>query len=101
MLASLLSGALWLHVATLIGAPVSTSHSVVGGIMGAGMAAAGMSAINWHFLLGIVASWVVSPLMGALIAMFFLMLIKKTIAYKEDKKNAALKVVPYLVALMS
>ncbi len=101
MLASLLSGALWLHVATLIGAPVSTSHSVVGGIMGAGMAAAGMSAVNWHFLSGIVASWVVSPLMGALIAMFFLMLIKKTIAYKEDKKSAALKVVPYLVALMS
>ncbi len=82
MLASLLSGALWLHVATLIGAPV-------------------MSAVNWHFLSGIVASWVVSPLMGALIAMFFLMLIKKTIAYKEDKKSAALKVVPYLVALMS
>lgn len=101
MLASLLSGALWLHVATLIGAPVSTSHSVVGGIMGAGMVAAGMSAVNWHFLSGIVASWVVSPLMGALIAMFFLMLIKKTIAYKEDKKSAALKVVPYLVALMS
>ncbi|GAA8426346.1 inorganic phosphate transporter [Helicobacter pylori] len=101
MLASLLSGALWLHVATLIGAPVSTSHSVVGGILGAGMAAAGMSAVNWHFLSGIVTSWVVSPLMGALIAMFFLMLIKKTIAYKEDKKSAALKVVPYLVALMS
>ncbi|CAK00447.1 inorganic phosphate transporter [Helicobacter acinonychis] len=100
MLASLLSGALWLHVATLIGAPVSTSHSVVGGVIGAGIAAAGASVVNWSFLLGIVASWVVSPLMGALIAMFFLMFIKKTIAYKEDKKSAALKVVPYLVALM-
>ncbi|AFI05893.1 inorganic phosphate transporter [Helicobacter cetorum] len=101
MLAGMLSGALWLHVATLVRAPVSTTHSVVGGVMGAGIAAAGISVVNWNFLLGIVASWVVSPVMGGVIAMLLLMLIKKTIAYKEDKKSAALKVVPYLVALMS
>ncbi|WP_104747489.1 inorganic phosphate transporter [Helicobacter cetorum] len=101
MLASMLSGALWLHVATLLGAPVSTTHSVVGGVMGAGIAAAGVSVVNWNFLLGIVASWVISPVMGGLIAMLLLILMKKTIAYKEDKKSAALKVVPYLVALMS
>ena len=47
MLAALLSAALWVNLATWIGAPVSTTHSVVGGVMGAGIAAAGFAAVNW------------------------------------------------------
>ena len=47
MMAALLSSALWVNLATWIGAPVSTTHSVVGGVMGAGIAAAGLAAVNW------------------------------------------------------
>jgi len=47
MMAALISSALWVNLATWIGAPVSTTHSVVGGIMGAGIAAAGFAAVNW------------------------------------------------------
>ena len=63
-----LAGALWINLATWIGAPVSTTHSIVGGVMGAGIAAAGFAAVNWSTMGAIVASWIISPLMGGLIA---------------------------------
>ncbi len=47
MMAALISSALWVNLATWLGAPVSTTHSVVGGVVGAGIAAAGLSAVNW------------------------------------------------------
>jgi inorganic phosphate transporter, PiT family len=68
MMAALISSALWINLATWIGAPVSTTHSVVGGVMGAGIAAAGLWAVNWFTMSGIAASWVISPLMGGVIA---------------------------------
>lgn len=101
MMAALLSGALWVHLATAINAPVSTTHSIVGGILGAGVAAGGLSVAHWGVLGSIVASWVISPLMGGMIAMIFLMIIKRTITYKQDKRLAAKKVVPILIFLMS
>lgn len=101
MLVSLFSGVLWLYVVILIGVFVFILYFVVGGIMGVGMVVVGMFVINWYFLLGIVVSWVILFLMGVLIVMFFLMFIKKIIVYKEDKKSVVLKVVFYLVVLMS
>ncbi|WP_104751241.1 inorganic phosphate transporter [Helicobacter salomonis] len=100
MLSALLSGALWLHLATAIGAPVSTTHSIVGGVLGAGLMAGGMKVVEWRFLGGIVASWVISPLMGGGIAMGLLAVIKHVLSDKEDKKQAALYAMPVLVALM-
>ena len=47
MLAALLAGALWLNIATAVGAPVSTTHSIVGAVLGAGAAAAGADIVNW------------------------------------------------------
>ncbi|PAF45103.1 inorganic phosphate transporter [Helicobacter sp. 11S02596-1] len=101
MIAALVSGAIWVHLATIIGAPVSTTHSIVGGILGAGIAAGGLGVANWGVFGSIVASWIVSPLLGALIAMIFLMAIKKTITYKQNKKLAAKKVVPLLIFIMT
>ena len=101
MSAALLSAALWLNFATSIGAPVSTTHSIVGGVMGAGIAAAGFSIVNWDKVTQIVASWVISPLMGGIIAAAFLYFIKKQIVFKEDKIEASKKFVPILIALMS
>lgn len=101
MLAALASGAVWLHLATAIGAPVSTTHSLVGGILGAGIVAGGFEVVNWSELLRIVSSWVVSPVLGGVIAVLFLIIIKKSITYKEDKKEAAKKVVPILIFVMT
>ncbi|WP_294613728.1 inorganic phosphate transporter [Roseovarius sp.] len=101
MMAALLSAALWVNLATKVGAPVSTTHSVVGGVMGAGIAAAGFSAVNWPTMGAIAASWVISPVLGGIIAAAFLALIKSRIIYQEDKIAAARKWVPILVAIMA
>jgi PiT family inorganic phosphate transporter len=100
MMAALLSSALWVNLATWIGAPVSTTHSVVGGVMGAGIAAAGFGAVNWTSMSMIAASWVISPLLGGLVAAGFLWLIKTKIIYQDDKIAAARKWVPILVGIM-
>ncbi|MGZ3216089.1 inorganic phosphate transporter [Paracoccus sp. T5] len=101
MMAALLSSALWVNLATWIGAPVSTTHSVVGGVMGAGIAAAGFGAVNWPTMGTIAASWVVSPLLGGLIAAGFLWFIKARIIYRHDKIAAARVWVPVLVGIMA
>ena len=101
MAGALIAGALWLNFATWMGAPVSTTHSIVGGVLGAGIAAGGMEIANWSTLGAIAASWVISPVMGGIIAAALLMFIKKAIIYREDVKGAAKIFVPYLVAFMA
>ncbi|MEZ5589204.1 MAG: anion permease [Gammaproteobacteria bacterium] len=101
MTAALLAGALWLNAATIMGAPVSTTHSIVGGVLGAGVAAGGMDIANWGKLAEIAASWVISPVLGGLIAAAFLYLIKRTVTYKTDMITAARHMVPLLVAIMA
>ncbi|WP_321276830.1 inorganic phosphate transporter [Thiomicrorhabdus indica] len=101
MMAALLAGALWLNLATALGAPVSTTHSIVGGVLGAGIAAAGWSIANWDKMGAIAASWIISPVIGGMIAAGFLMWIKRSITYKEDMVEAAKKTVPLLIAIMA
>lgn len=101
MLAALIASALWINLATWIGAPVSTTHSVVGGVAGAGIAAAGFMAIDWATIGGIAASWVISPVLGALFATAFLAFIKANIIYRDDKIAAARLWVPLLIAVMA
>ena len=101
MMAALLAAALWLNFATMMKAPVSTTHSIVGGVMGAGIAAAGFSIVAWGTMGKIAASWVISPVLGGIIAATFLYAIKKTIIFKNDKVSAARKWVPVFVAIMS
>lgn len=100
MMAALISAALWVNLATWVGAPVSTTHSVVGGVMGAGIAAAGFAAVNWPNMGKIAASWVISPLLGGLVAAAFLAFIKHFIIYRDDKIAAARLWVPILVGVM-
>ena len=101
MSAALLAAALWLNLATWLKAPVSTTHSIVGGVMGAGIAAGGFAIVSWGTMGKIVASWIISPILGGAIAAAFLYIIKHQIIYKDDKISAAKKVVPILVAIMS
>jgi len=101
MSAALLAAALWLNLATWLKAPVSTTHSIVGGVLGGGIAAGGFAIVSWGTMGKIAASWVISPVLGGVIAAIFLYVIKSQIVYKEDKLTAAKKIVPILVALMA
>ena len=101
MMAALLAAALWLNFATMMKAPVSTTHSIVGGVMGAGIAAAGFSIVSWGTMGKIAASWVISPVLGGVIAALFLFAIKKSIVFKDDKVSAAKTYVPIFVAIMA
>lgn len=101
MMAALLAAAVWLNIATALGAPVSTTHSIVGGVLGAGIAVGGTGIADWSKVGMIAASWVISPLLGGIIAALFLYVIKRMIVFKDDKLAAAQKVVPFLLMIMA
>jgi len=101
MMSALLAAALWLNLATAFKAPVSTTHSIVGGVMGAGIAAAGFGIVHWGTMGKIAASWVISPVLGGIIAAGFLYAIKKTVVFKDDMTAAAKKWVPIYVSIMT
>jgi PiT family inorganic phosphate transporter len=101
MMAALLAAAVWLNIATVMGAPVSTTHSIVGAVLGAGIASSGLGIADWDTVTKIVASWVISPLMGGAIGAGFLYLIKRSITYRTDLIASSRRAVPYLVAAMA
>lgn len=101
MIAALLAAALWINLATVLSAPVSTTHSIVGGVLGAGVAAAGVELVNWTTMGKIAASWVISPVFGAAVAAAFLYFIKTQIFNAVDRVAAAKVWVPVLIALMA
>ncbi len=85
MMASFLAAAIWIHLATFLNAPVSTTHSIVGGVLGAGIAAAGFGIVNWPTMGAIAASWVISPVLGGLIAAALLGFVKWQVLFREDR----------------
>tara|TARA_B100000989_G_scaffold298690_1_gene289147 strand:+ start:2550 stop:4052 length:1503 start_codon:yes stop_codon:yes gene_type:complete len=101
MLSALLAAALWVNLATYLNAPVSTTHSIVGGVLGAGIAAAGFGLVNWITMSKIAASWVISPVFGGIVAATLLFFIQSKIVNVSDRKKAAQKWVPILIALMA
>jgi PiT family inorganic phosphate transporter len=101
MTAALLAAAIWVHLATFLGAPVSTTHAIVGGVVGAGIASSGPGVVEWTVIGAIAASWVISPVLGGVIAAALLGFVKWTIIYREDRIAAARRWVPVLVALMA
>ncbi len=101
MLSALLAAALWINLATVLSAPVSTTHSIVGGVLGAGIAAAGVGLVNWGTMAKIAASWVISPVLGAVFAAAILLFIKVRVLNVENRLEAAAKWVPMLIALMA
>ena len=101
MLSALFAAAAWINLATYMRAPVSTTHSIVGGVLGAGIAAVGFEPVNWATISAIAASWVISPVFGGMCAAALLYFIKVKIVAVEDRRTAAAKWVPVLMALMS
>ena len=85
MISALVAAAIWLHIARYLGWPVSTTHSIVGGVVGFGISAGGMDVINWGKIGMVVLSWVVSPIMGGLFAFLLFKFISKTVFSKVIK----------------
>jgi len=97
MLASLLAAGVWLQIASYFGWPVSTTHSIVGAIIGFGLLVGGVHAVNWGKVFSIAASWVVSPLISGTISFFIFMLLRKIIFNSAAPVAAAKKLTPVVV----
>ncbi len=100
MIAALVASAIWLHIASALGWPVSTTHSIVGAIVGFGVIAGGVDAVSWGKVGKVVLSWVVSPVMGALCSFLLFRAISKLIFDKKYPHMHTKKVLPYLVFLL-
>ena len=97
MLSALLAAAVWLQLATLYGLPVSTTHSIVGAVIGFALIAVGASGINWGKVAQIVASWVISPIMGGIIATTSFIFIRNRILDRTHPVDEVKKYAPHLV----
>ena len=98
-IAAMMAAATWLTIATRMGLPVSTTHSIIGGIIGVGLVLEvkwEMELIDWEKVGQVVMSWVASPLMGALIAFFSYMIIKKTVLDNDDPVSRSKWLAPIL-----
>ncbi|MCI9866387.1 inorganic phosphate transporter [Rhizobium skierniewicense] len=101
MLSALMTAALLVNLSNYLKAPISTTHTVVGGVAGAGTAAYGFAAVDWFSLSRIAMTWVATPFISAFFAILLLALINKYIIYRTDKIAAARTWVPVLIGIMS
>ncbi|MBC8289310.1 MAG: inorganic phosphate transporter [Planctomycetes bacterium] len=97
MIASLLAAGTWLLIATWKHWPVSTTHSIVGAVVGFGCVSLGVELVDWSKVGLITAGWVVSPLLSGAIAYAVFTVILKSIFYKSDPVRAARQQAPYIV----
>jgi len=100
MLASLLAAAIWLMVASWRGWPVSTTHSIVGAIVGFALAAIGLEAVDWQKISQIVASWVVSPVLGGMVSFALMISIRHLILNTPNPFAAAQRWGPIYIFLV-
>ena len=100
MLAALLAAGIWLMVASYMGWPVSTTHTIVGALVGFCIVGIGPESVQWGKIGAIVASWVISPVMGATIAFFIMISIQKLIFDSDQPLKNALRYAPFYVFLV-
>lgn len=101
MISALVAAALWINASTFVGTPVSTTHAIIGAIVGAAVAAWGMRVVNWPTVGIIAVSWTLSPLLGAIFAAALHAVIRRLITRRTDKVAAARHWVPILVGAMA
>ncbi len=100
MLSALIAAAIWLTVASWMGWPVSTTHSIIGAIVGFAIVGIGVEAVNWPKIGTIVLSWLVSPIVGGTLSYFLMKSIQKLILDTEDPLINAKRYAPYYVFLV-
>ena len=98
-LSALLASALWVSFATWRSLPVSTTHSIVGAMIGFGIMAGGFSVINWDKLVAVVLSWVISPVFSLVIGYFIFKIIVKLILTRSDPFDRALRLSPWFIGM--
>ena len=96
-LSALLAAALWVSFATWRSLPVSTTHSIVGAMIGFGIMAGGMAVINWGQLGAVVASWVISPVFSLIIGWSMFKIIVKCVLRREDAVQWAIRLSPFFI----
>ena len=99
MFISLFSANVWLFIATYFGMPVSTTHDIVGCILGFALAAKGFSAIHWDVVVKIMISWFASPLCAGTIAAIFFSLVKKFVMRAEKPYERAYYTFPIVLTI--
>ncbi len=97
MLAAMLAAAAWLQFASYYGWPISTTHSIVGAIIGFGVVVGGVSAVHWEKVGAIALSWVISPLLSGTISFFLFGFIRKRVFDSARPVLKAKQITPYLV----
>lgn len=100
MLSALLATGAWLQVASYYGWPVSTTHAIVGGVIGFGVIVGGMDAIQWENVFFIVSSWVLSPLFGGILSYMIFTTLRKKVFYSSNPIAQAKKLTPPLVFIV-
>ena len=100
MLAALISAGFWLMIASSKGWPVSTTHSIIGALVGFGLVGIGSSSVNWDQIGSIVASWIISPAIGGVLAFLLMQTVRKLILNQKDPFEAARKWGPYYIFLV-
>ncbi len=100
MFAALLAAGIWVHLATVLGQPVSTTHSIVGAVVGFGIVSVGFGAIEWGKVVSIVLSWIISPILGGVVAGGIYLLVKQKILESDSPGEAAIRYAPILVFLV-
>jgi PiT family inorganic phosphate transporter len=100
MAGALLAAALWLQLSTAFGLPVSTTHSIVGAVLGFGLVSVGVGGVEWGTVGQIVASWFVSPVMGGALGFATFILVRRLILHEDDPVEATVRVAPYMVGMV-
>ncbi|RZQ55302.1 inorganic phosphate transporter [Pseudidiomarina tainanensis] len=99
MIGSLLAAGTWLLIASWAGWPVSTTHSIIGAIVGFSAVGVGVESVNWSSVVGIIGSWVITPMIAGIIAYFVFLSAQKLIFDSENPLNMAKRYVPFYMAL--
>jgi phosphate/sulfate permease len=97
MTGALFGTGIWLQIASYFGWPVSTTHAIVGSILGFGGVVGGMEAIQWGETLSIGLSWITSPLLAGVISWFIFGVLQRNILFAINPTEATKKLMPTLV----
>lgn len=100
MIGALLGTGIWLQIASYFGWPVSTTHAIVGAILGFGWAIGGVDAVRWSEISAIVSSWIISPVISGAISFFIFSVLQKKILFALDPSEATKRMLPFLVFIV-
>ncbi|HAK38390.1 MAG TPA: phosphate permease [Nitrospina sp.] len=100
MIGALIASAVWLNLASYLGWPVSTTHSIVGAVVGFGVMAGGLDAVSWGKVGKVAMSWVISPAMGGLCSFILFRFITYQIFSRRNPLLYAKRLLPYLVFMV-